>query len=182
MNKPLEIERKFLIDRPDEGLLAGKQDATFYDIRQTYLLSEKADEGKRIREKIYPTGEHSYIETVKRRVSDRIAEEYERELSREEYEEMLLFRDRTRKTVEKRRYVIPHGIHKLEIDLYPFWKSIAVLEIELSSEDEEIDIPSFLTVLLEVSDISAFKNRALALHTPSEEEVRAFCRQSRQTS
>jgi CYTH domain-containing protein len=80
--------------------------------------------------------------------------------------------DALRQPIEKRRYMIPFGAHLLEIDLYPFWERTAVLEIELSSEEDAVELPDFLTVLREVSAEKAFKNRALALHIPSEDDVR----------
>ena len=47
-----------------------------------------------------------------------------------------------------------------------------VIEIELTSEDEQVVLPDFLTVLRDVSAEGALKNRALALRVPLEEEIR----------
>ena len=171
MSCPLEIERKYLIDRPNEQALLSLEGARYRDIVQTYLLSEKG-EARRVRKSVYDDGRVLFVETVKRRKSDLTAEEYERTLDQKEYEELLLLRDQTRTPIEKRRYIIPYGTHVLEIDLYPFWERAAVLEIELASEDEAAEIPPYLTVLREVSAEKALKNRALARHIPSEEEVR----------
>ena len=172
MSAPLEIERKYLIDRPDEAMLASLPGAVFFDIKQTYLIAFADGEGRRVREKTDMRGRRTYIETVKRRQSERTAEEYEHTITRAEYEELLLLRDPERRTVLKRRYVIPHGEYRLEVDLYPFWKRTAVLEVELSHEDEEVDFPDFLHILREVSDDKAFKNRSLALRVPREEDIR----------
>ena len=171
MNAPLEIERKYLIERPKTELLAGQAGARYRDIVQTYLQSEEGS-ARRVRKSVYDDGRVLFVETVKRRKSDLTAEEYERTLDRKEYEELLLLRDPARAPIEKRRYIIPYGAHVLEIDLYPFWERTAVLEIELASEDEAAEIPPYLTVLREVSAEKALKNRALARHVPDENEVR----------
>ena len=170
-NAPLEIERKYLIDRPSEEMFRAFSGVRYRDILQTYLLSEQG-EARRVRESRYENGEIVWQETVKRRVNDMTAEEYERDLTKEEYERLLLLRDGELRTIEKRRYEIPYKGHVLEIDVYPFWKRTAVLEIELSHEDEEIHLPEFLSVLREVSAEKAYKNRALARRVPSESEAR----------
>ena len=171
MSFPLEIERKYLIDLPNEEMLKELSGMQYRDIVQTYLVSEKG-EARRVRKSVYSGGRVSFVETVKRRKSDLTAEEYERTLEEQEYEDLLLLRDSLRAPIEKRRYEIPFGNHILEIDVYPFWTRTAVLEIELASEDERAEIPDFLTVLREVSAEKAFKNRALALHVPDEDEIR----------
>jgi CYTH domain-containing protein len=171
MKTPIEIERKYLIDRPCEQTLRSLAGAHYRDIVQTYLASEKGS-ARRVRKSVYDDGRVAYVETVKRRQSDLSAEEYERTLDEEEYARLLREADQTRTPIEKRRYMIPFGTHLLEIDLYPFWGRTAILEIELASEEEEVTLPDFLTVLREVSAEKAFKNRALALHIPSEDDVR----------
>ena len=171
MNAPLEIERKYLIDKPSEADLCARFSARYRDITQTYLLS-RSGEGRRVRRSVFDDGRVLYQETVKIAVSVLTSEERERTLDAEEYERLLLLRDPERQTIEKRRYVIPYDGHILEIDVYPFWERTAVLEIELSTEDESFTLPAFLTVLREVSAEKAFKNRALALHVPREEDIR----------
>lgn len=171
MSSPLEIERKYLIERPSEESLASLAGAHYRDIVQTYLVGEKG-EARRVRRSVYDDGRISFVETVKRRKSDLTAEELESELDEAAYEKLLLLRDQTRVPIEKRRYMIPYGTHVLEIDLYPFWARTAVLEIELASEEERCEIPDFLTVLREVSAEKALKNRALARCVPDEDEVR----------
>lgn len=50
----------------------------------------------------------------------------------------------------------------LELDIYPFWKDKAILEIELASEDEEISIPNEIKIIKEVTDDENYKNANLA--------------------
>ena len=50
----------------------------------------------------------------------------------------------------------------MELDVYPFWKDKAVLEIELESEEDEYFIPEEITVIEDVSNDSKYKNAQLA--------------------
>ena len=97
------------------------------------------------------------------------AEEYEKEISKEEYEALLARRDGTRQTVLKERYTLPYEGHILEIDVYPFWSRQAVLEIELSSEDECFALPKEISLIREVSGEKAYKNAFLAKKIPPED-------------
>ena len=129
-----EIERKFLIRMPCVAQLLALPNATDSEITQTYLLSEPHATA-RVRRRVYAT--HTvYTHTVKRRVTAVTAEEDEREITRTEYDQLLRSADPARQPVRKRRITLPCGIHTAEIDIYPFWKRQAVLEIELSAEDE----------------------------------------------
>ena len=49
-----------------------------------------------------------------------------------------------------------------EIDIYPEWDDYAILEIELNKADQEVSVPSEITILKEVTDDSQFKNASLA--------------------
>lgn len=49
-----------------------------------------------------------------------------------------------------------------EIDIYPFWKNKAILEIELSNEFADIVFPDYLEVIKEVTDDIEYKNYNLA--------------------
>ena len=64
--------------------------------------------------------------------------------------------------IRKTRYCLTYKSQYFEIDVYPFWKDRAIVEIELLSEKEEIQIPKFLKVIKEVTDDESYKNSALA--------------------
>ena len=163
---PIECERKYLIRYPDiPALLAmGAQKS---EITQTYLTAAQGTT-ERVRERIYPT-KTVYIHTVKRRLTPLSAIEEERELSHEEYTALLARSDKERHPVKKTRYTLPFAGHLLEIDVYPFWSRQAVLEIELVSEEDQAEIPEFLSVLREVTADRAYKNVSLALKIPPED-------------
>jgi CYTH domain-containing protein len=49
-----------------------------------------------------------------------------------------------------------------EIDVYPFWKDKAILEIELNDENTKISFPKEIKVIKEVTEDEAYKNASLA--------------------
>lgn len=167
MSKKPETERKFLIEKPELSYLLALPGAEATEILQTYLL---ADPGvtARVRRREGSAGV-VYTATEKRRLSAMTAMEDERELTEAEYRTLLLRADPALLPIKKTRVTLPHGDLLLEIDLYPFWKRTAVLEVELPSEDTPLTLPPFLTLLREVTDDLAYKNVSLAARIPPEE-------------
>ena len=165
---PVEIEYKYLIRYPDAGLLESQPGCSRVGIRQTYLLTDP-----HVTERVRSWDENGtvrYFHTEKRRISDQSAQELEEEISCERYEELLRKADPERSVIEKVRYRIPYKGNMLEIDVYPFWSRQAVLEIEIGEENEEARIPSWLTVLRDVTSEKAYRNKALAKRIPEEDE------------
>ena len=62
--------------------------------------------------------------------------------------------------------LLRRGNHFFEIDIYPFWRDKAVMEIELSSEDEDFEIPHEIKVIKEVTGDKRYKNASLAIEIP----------------
>ena len=56
-----------------------------------------------------------------------------------------------------------------ELDIYPFWNDRATLEIELSDENENFELPPFIEVIKEVTDDDRYKNRSLSYEIVNEE-------------
>lgn len=168
MTEPLEIERKFLIHMPEEALL--RRCIVQWDIEQTYLLAQPGISA-RVRRRMGPCEQFFYTE--KERISDCSCVEREREIGAQEYRVLLQRRDPARVTLRKRRYVLPWQDLDFEIDVYPFWQHIAVLEVELEREEQSFTLPPELRVLREVSGDWRLKNAALAGSVPSEEELLA---------
>ena len=163
----IEIERKYLIRKPDTGMLDGLC-AEKWEITQTYLLTEAlcTERVRRVREE---SGTR-YFHTVKRRLSALSCVENEEEITAEAYESYLLRRDPERRAVEKTRWRIPYEAHLLEIDVYPFWKDAAVLEIELRGEDDSAAYPDWVELLADVTADVRFKNVSLAKQLPDIED------------
>ena len=75
---------------------------------------------------------------------------------------ILMDADTAKKQIRKTRYCLTYQNQYFEIDLYPFWKDKAIMEIELSDENAKIDFPDFIKVIKEVTDDDAYKNSSLA--------------------
>ena len=164
----MEIERKYLIELPAEDEFV-RHNAVCWEIVQTYLRSEN---GVTARVRQVTEGEQiRCYHTEKRRVSDLTAEENERKIDAGEYRKLLQLADASLKPICKRRWRLPYGEHVLEVDIYPFWKKTAVLEIELSGESDTADIPAWIRVLKEVTGDVRFKNVSLAREVPSEDSL-----------
>lgn len=162
---PYEIERKFLIRRPDLLNLAAL--CKVQEISQTYLAVQEGS--LRIRKTI-ERGRVTYTETAKRSLSSIRRIEIERELSEEEYNRRMANRDPRRTTIQKKRYCLPYDEHIFEIDIYPFWSHQAVMEVELKSENEDFNLPPFIRVIREVTSEIQYSNHALAREIPPEDD------------
>lgn len=160
-----EIERKFLIRRPEEAWL--EKSAQGSDIIQTYLKTEASSHSDRVRRREGKNGV-VYTHTVKRRVSDLRREEQEREISEAEYRTLLQRADPERRTIRKRRYVLPYDGKDFEIDVYPFWQDKAVMEIELTDEMETVMLPPEIEIIKEVTGDRRYTNAALAKAIPED--------------
>ena len=160
-----EIERKFLIQRPDDAWLEAKCRGSH--IIQTYLKSEAPGYNERVRRREDKSAV-VYTHTVKRRLSDLRREEREREISEEEYRTLLRRADPERRVIEKRRYVLAYGGKDFEIDVYPFWQDKAVMEIELTDETETVKLPPEIELIKEVTRDRRYTNAALAKAIPAD--------------
>ncbi len=162
-----EIERKFLITYPDVAWLEAQPNCHRTEIIQTYLKTEEGIE-TRVRQR-GDNGHFLYYETTKKPISGIKRVEVERRLTQEEYLSLLMNADTERRQLRKTRFCLIWGNQSFEIDLYPFWKKQAVVEIELHTEDEAITFPPELQVLREVTDDPAYKNAQLSRRIPDEE-------------
>ncbi len=158
--EPYEIERKFLIEFPDLKWLEKLDSCRKIEIIQTYLKS-KDEEEFRVRQR-GENGNFTYTKTLKRKVSDVKRIEIEKRLNKDEYLNLLMEADETKRPIRKTRYCLMENNQYFEIDVYPFWKDQAILEIELKSEDEKINFPKKLKVIKEVTDDETYKNASLA--------------------
>jgi len=158
--EPYEIERKFLIEYPDAAWLEAQKNCRKVEIIQTYLKSEDGEE-TRVRQR-GENGHYIYVKTTKRSVSDVKRIEVEERLTQEEYLRLLMDADPDCRPIRKTRYCLTHENQYFEIDVYPFWKDRAIMEIELSDEQAEIKFPAGIRVLREVTQEKEFKNAALA--------------------
>ena len=161
--QPLEIERKYLIRRPNEEELRMVPGIRVLQMEQVYLLSADG-ERSRIR-RIEEGGRLSFFHTKKRDVTSVTRIEVEREISEDEYQMLLASADPARHPICKTRFCLPYGDRVFEIDLFPGWKDTALMEVELGSELETIAFPPQIEILKEVTEDLSFRNSSLALNT-----------------
>lgn len=165
MSAPVETERKFIIKIPDSHLL---DKCECIDITQIYLASEPGVT-RRVRRLIRKDGV-KYVETKKKRISVLSCIEDEREISKTLFDELSLKIRAGSRPINKKRYKYPYLGHILEIDVYPEWQSLAIMEIELSLESEKYSIPEEISVVREVTGEVGFSNSALSENFPDERD------------
>ena len=153
--EPVEIERKFLIEKPNEQELLDYGLCDFVDIAQAYV--EKNGERFRVRKR-GKDGDYVYIKTQKEKISDLKRIEKESRISRSLYAESI----KGQRVLYKRRFLLLYGEKYFELDIFPFWQDKALLEIELKSEGESFEIPPFLKVIKEVTEDKNYRNSVIA--------------------
>ena len=164
--EPLEIERKFLIYYPNIKELESMPNCTKVDITQTYLKSVD-DTERRVRARGI-NGDYLYYLTEKRKISNLKRIELEKRLTQDEYLALLMESDNKLHIIHKTRYCLSENNQYFEIDIYPEWDNQAIMEIELSSEDEEIKIPEFIKIIKDVTDDENYKNYQMANQMPKQ--------------
>ena len=157
---PYEARRRFLVEYPDTALLEDLPNCYREEIEQIYLHAPQSEE---IRLRKRRSGEDCvyYITRTKTEGGHRRLES-EGRLTEREYMQFLGNADPGMKPIQKTRWSIIWYGHYYEIDLYPFWKDRAVLEVLLRDEEEEVKIPDFLQVIREVTDDREYQIASLA--------------------
>ena len=157
---PYEIERKYLIEYPDIEALDKLQNCSKVEIIQTYLKSNDGDE-VRIRQR-GANGYFTYTKTVKKRISNLKRYEAEKRISKDEYLRLLLEADVSKHQIRKTRYCLMYKNQYFEIDIFPFWKDKAIMEIELREENQNIEFPKNIKIIKEVTNDPEYYNSKLA--------------------
>jgi CYTH domain-containing protein/transcriptional regulator with XRE-family HTH domain len=159
--QPYEIERKFLIEYPDLDKLEKLPNCERVEIIQTYLKSKNGE--TRIRQRGL-NGNYTYTKTTKQHITNSKRLEYEERISKDEYLTLLLDADTSMHQIRKNRYCLIYKNQYFEIDVYPFWKDKAIMEIELIKENQKIDLPKNINVIKEVTDEEEYSNYYIAKH------------------
>ena len=109
-----------------------------------------------------------YYLTEKRNVTNLKRIEKEQRLTQNEYLNLLMNADNSMRTIHKTRYCLSNDNNYYEIDIYPEWNNQAIMEVELSNEDEVASIPPFIDVIKEVTEDEKYKNYNMAKSMPDE--------------
>jgi CYTH domain-containing protein len=178
MATKLEIERKFLVKFPTSWSALSEIFEDLMDVKrisQTYLVAEGKEQAARVRKTIEGlTGETDtvYHYNQKKPVDSGVHEEKEHEITKSQYEKYLKKADPKKVSVEKTRFVFKYNDQVFELDVFkgPL-KGLAILEIELKSKNDTVELPPFLKVVKEVTKDKRFTNFSLAdkkLHEKAE--------------
>ena len=159
-DSPYEMERKFLIRTPDLDWLEKCPLCRKVQIDQTYLKSDPSEE-IRVRRR-GEGGNYIYYQTHKWMMEGMKRISTETRLSKSEYRRLLKNADPSRRRISKTRYCLTYENQYFEIDIYPFWKDQAILEIEVRDEKEKICFPEQIRIIKEVTGDPAYKNASLA--------------------
>ena len=158
MIKGYEIERKFLVRMPDTEKLSIKKK---FDILQTYLNNGENNSQRRVR-RIAENGNIRYIYTEKLFLTDITRKEMEYEINQNEYNRLIVQARADYAPINKTRYCFDYHNQLFELDVYPFSDSLAVMELELDSEKQEIYFPDNVYVIMEITGNPDYSNASLA--------------------
>ncbi len=170
MKKQLEIERKFLVKLPTSWSELAELFDKVVDIKritQFYLKSEKDEPSPRVRKTV--EGLSGDTETVyhinRKKATSHVAvhEEEEKEISDEEYNQLVKKCHPDKRGIEKTRFVFKFKDQMFELDVFKNnLEGLAILEIELDHTDEKIKLPPFLNIIKEVTKSDKYSNFNLA--------------------
>lgn len=148
----LEIERRWLVKLPDS---LDRYESHY--IEQAYLEPSNGFQG-RIRR-----WDDKFIYTEKARTGSSMSRiENEREITESEYAE---FQKHTiLNVIKKRRYIIPVGTLKFELDVFEnaVETGYGIMEAELPEETAAVEMPDFVEIVCEVTDDGYYTNRNFA--------------------
>lgn len=163
----VEIERKYIIEKPHVELLSSQTDFTASDITQIYLESEPG-QTRRIRARA-KNGRMSYTETRKIRIDKMSSTEIERDITAEEFSKLAKLQRAGSRVIKKTRYTFVFEGQLFEIDVYPEWSRTAIMETELASRESAVIMPHFLRIIREVTGIREYSNSAMSNSFPPED-------------
>lgn len=158
---PLEIERKFLLHSAPDFSNECLKDSQEIIIEQMYLASPNPDEEIRIRKRSVKNS-NTYYRTHKIKVRSRVRQEKEEKISAKEYLDLQTLKEPKTLTICKSRHCFIYKNQYFELDIFKNPPDLCLLEIELTDENDKIEIPSFLDVMEEVTDDEKYSNRGLA--------------------
>ncbi len=162
-----ETERRYLIRMPDLKALECLPNCRKVEIIQTYLIRQDGEPLVRVRQR-GSHGSYIYVKTTAQRTADGHLLETEQRLTKDEYLNLLMDADTSLRQIRKNRYCLTENNLYFEIDVYPFWKQQALLEIQVNDSQQPIAFPPFLSILRDVTQDSAYKSYGIAQHIPPE--------------
>ncbi len=165
----VEIEKKYVIIKPDISVLREQESFSESEILQIYLPSEPG-RTRRVRRRAY-ADRTVYIETQKIRIDKMSSTEIEREVSADEFEKMAAnIADGTR-PLNKTRYTFVYRGQLFEVDVYPEWEHTCIMETELPTRETAVDFPDFIRIVRDVTGVKEYSNAAMSRSFPKEDDL-----------
>ena len=150
------VEKKYLISMPDvEQLMKNKQCRKVH-VKQHYIIDETRQE----KEKIVLRRENNknfYYKVVKKNKV-----KYSNSITADKYINKLEDENKKFYHIHKDRYYYIFDSRCIKIDVFPFWKDKAILEVDILNDRENIKFPKFVNIIEDVTDNEAYKNYYLA--------------------
>ena len=165
----LEIERKYIIEKPSPERMMEEAGYTSSKIVQIYLTSPLGVT-RRVRSREYASGTR-YFETSKIRVDKMSSEELEREIDREEFNRLATEIAEDSRPIVKTRHTFDYLGQTFEIDVYPEWERTCVMETELPTRDTDVTFPDFIRVVAEVTGDKRYSNASMSRKFPEETKI-----------
>lgn len=165
--KKLEIEKKYLVKFPSWDGVFEMLDSldSIKRIEQVYLKPIKGDPAARVRKTVEGfKNKKTYFDiNQKKQIGTAVNKEKEKTISEKEYKKFLSHKDPNKKLVSKTRMVFIFKNQTFELDIFKdYLKGLLILEIELESEKQKVELPPFLKIVKEVTDEEKFSNFNLA--------------------
>ncbi len=162
----VEIERKYVIKLPQRAVLACLDGYSESEILQIYL---KGAPGltHRVRRRT-EVGVSVFTETKKRRIDKMSSFEDECEIDEQRFSELAKEQREGSMPILKRRITFIYEERLFEIDIYPSWTKSCIMEIELSTREEEIIFPPFIEIIADVTGEKAYSNSSMSQKFPDE--------------
>ncbi len=154
---PLNIEKKYLVDSNTDLILP--KNATVAHIRQFYLKDDLY-----VREMRFSQGTTLYFKTVKSCTASQRRFKSEQIIDHKEFTEILLMNTaRVIPYLEKERYFFAQNGQYYRLDRFLSIKEpLVILEVQPSSAQQKIILPSFLKITEEVTNNPAYYNYFIA--------------------
>lgn len=156
-------QRKFIVDLRKSNLdILNNNGVIKIDINQTYLIDEftKDKYEKRLRRRNY-NGCNTYYLTVKRKATNGLSKIItDKKITEKEYLKLMSLYDE-KYTINKTRYSFVKDKQYFKLDVFSD-NDIAILEINVSEENENISIPNELAIIDEVTNNIDYQNYKIA--------------------
>ena len=156
---PIEIERKFLIKKPNIEAISKLYPVAVCDIFQFWLTENSLNTDERRVRSYGIDNNYTYYYTVKKQYNEgRI--EIEERISEKEF---LRFLPDMKSKLSKKRYCIAYDSQYIKLDIFDFEQDLAIVEVELSDITNEVNLPEAFEVIKEVTNDENYLNKNIAL-------------------